>query len=299
MTVNYGAQAATIRYGSMSRLLLRWRGSVYKAVWPIVTMYCVVYGAMALIYWQLPSSVPKYRAAKKLFVQICSYAENVSNFLPLNLVLGFYVNLVVSRWWQQFQNLPTSDSVCMLLGAYVREPIDETRTTPGRPLLFRRTVARYLNLSAMLCFSCISFSMKCRVPDLDVLVTDGFLTKQEMEIYHSLDQGNGYFFIPITWAITLLTRAHHEGMIHHERHMDSLVAEVVAYWNKLYTMFLYDYVNVPLVYNQVSIFTDFFEIISRKGGFNDVNTVLINRPYFLILAEQTKIFQQSEYSIVS
>jgi len=51
-----------------------------------------------------------------LHVTICSTFENVVLFcnkytelIPLTFVLGFYVALVVKRWWEKFQQIPWID----------------------------------------------------------------------------------------------------------------------------------------------------------------------------------------------
>ncbi|KAA3675634.1 bestrophin-3 [Paragonimus westermani] len=256
MTVSYSRSVATVHYASLLRLLLRWRGSVYKAVWPVFLTYTCAYGIIALTYYTLPSDTLERREIKRRFVQVCAYAGHISNAIPLSFILGFFVNIVVGRWWQQFLNLPTPDAICVLMAAYLTEGSSrKTKTVQGqdedRPLLFRRTIARYLNLASALCFYSFSLSMRRRVGSLEDLVFCGLMTKHELELYSGLSQGNCYFFIPLVWAITLLTRAYHEGMIRHERHLDSLVGEVVGYWRQLHAIFLHDYVNIPLVYNQV------------------------------------------------
>ncbi|CAI2739135.1 unnamed protein product [Dicrocoelium dendriticum] len=256
MTVSYSRSVATVHRGSLARLLCRWRGSVYKAVWPIFVLFCLVYGILALTYYFLPSNTPERREVKRRFVQVCAYAGHISGAIPVSLVLGFFVNIVVSRWWQQFLNLPTPDSVCYLVATYLRDPATHgkqlaTRDTEDRPAMFRRAIARYLNLALAICFLNISLSMKREIGSLDQLMELGLMTKEEHRIYVDLSHGESHFFIPLVWVITLMTRAHHEGMVHHERHLDSMVGSVVEYWKQLQSQFLYDYVNIPLVYNQV------------------------------------------------
>ncbi|TGZ62937.1 hypothetical protein CRM22_007187 [Opisthorchis felineus] len=257
MTVSYASSVATVRHGSLVRLLARWHGSVYQAVWPTFLLFCFAYGGIALIYYLLPTDTPERLEMKQQFVQVCAYAARISNAIPVSFVLGFFVNLVVSRWWKQFLSLPTPDSACYLMGTYLRgcehkeDYYMSDQCDSERPLLIRRSVARYLNLASALCFQEISLSMKRQVGTLEDLVDCGLMTKQEETIFLNLSQDNGHFFIPVVWAVTLLSRAHHEGLIKHERHLDAIVAEVVAFWRQLHILFLHDYVNVPLVYNQV------------------------------------------------
>jgi len=53
---------------------------------------------------------------------------------------GFYVSIVVGRWWSQFEMLPFPDRVMMIVGANVHGTDDRGR-------LIRRTLLRYLNLA--------------------------------------------------------------------------------------------------------------------------------------------------------
>jgi len=35
--------------------------------------------------------------------------------IPLTFILGFYVNMIVTRWWQQYILLPWPDSIAIFL----------------------------------------------------------------------------------------------------------------------------------------------------------------------------------------
>ncbi|CAL8085301.1 unnamed protein product [Calicophoron daubneyi] len=254
MTVSYSPTVATVHYGALIRILLRWRGSVYKAVWPVFLAFTCAYGITAITYYNIPSNTVQGLYIKKQFVKVCAYFRHLSNALPVSFVLGFFVNMVVKRWWEQFLNLPTPDYTCLLLSAYLKKPSKlkaERDDGEARALMFKRTIGRYLNLSYVLCFSSIVSSLGRRFNSLDDCVLCGLMTRQEKEIYLRFSQGNNYFVIPLAWAIGLIARAQREGMIDHDVQLNALVGEVVAYWRRLHTLVLYDSVNVPLVYNQV------------------------------------------------
>ena len=51
--------------------------------------------------------------------------------MPLTFLLGFYVSLVVKRWWEQYVKLPWPDEVATFLKA---SPLSqETISTPQQP----------------------------------------------------------------------------------------------------------------------------------------------------------------------
>ncbi|CAH8650516.1 unnamed protein product [Schistosoma haematobium] len=304
MTVSYGSLIATVKYGSFFRLLFRWRGSLYKLVWPGLLVYCFFYAVVAIAYHSIPDE-PEYRYARLLFVQICYIAGRVTNAVPLSFVLAFYVNLVVSRWLQQFLCLPTPDAICVLLSAYLGENPNlndhkKTENSEERALIFRRTISRYVNLASALCFCSISVGMKQRFPTLDSLVICGLMTEQELEIYSNLEESTSNFFVPLVWAISLITKAHEENMIREERHVDALVNQVVEFWEKLYKLCMYDWVNVPLVYNQVVALAVYiyFAVTIFGHQFIDAPSILPHMPTRVNSSNLTSVSNNNDVSSV-
>ena len=37
--------------------------------------------------------------------------------IPVAFVLGFYVSLVIQRWWEQFENIPWPDALSLLISS--------------------------------------------------------------------------------------------------------------------------------------------------------------------------------------
>ncbi len=42
----------------------------------------------------------------RVFEMVSRYCEAYNNLIPIAFVLGFYVSLVLSRWWEQFNLIP-------------------------------------------------------------------------------------------------------------------------------------------------------------------------------------------------
>ncbi|OON23475.1 Bestrophin, partial [Opisthorchis viverrini] len=264
MTVRYASTIATVQNVSMVKLLLRWRGSVYKAVWPMVLIFFIAYGTIALTYYCLPSTTLEQQLVKLDFVKMCIYAGKISNSLPMLFILSMFVSMVMGRWWDQFCNLPTPDRVWTLLNAYLTEPkvsvdvrIECVKREKDRCTLFRRAIVRYLNLAFALLFQNISLSMKRRLGSLDDLVQGGLMTQNEQELFIRLSRNRGLFIIPLVWAALLIAKAHEEGIFLHETYYVSLMNELTNYWRNLQTLSLYDYTNIPLVYNQLIHLNEF------------------------------------------
>lgn len=46
--------------------------------------------------------------------------HDYGNLIPLSFVLGFYMNLVSTRWWNQYSSIPFPDNLCILVSAVIR-----------------------------------------------------------------------------------------------------------------------------------------------------------------------------------
>lgn len=79
---------------------------------------------------------------------------------------GFYVTLVVTRWWNQYESLPWPDRLMSQVSAFV-----EGKDEQGR--LLRRTLIRYVILGQVLILRSISTAVYKRFPSLQHLVQAG------------------------------------------------------------------------------------------------------------------------------
>ena len=79
---------------------------------------------------------------------------------------GFYVTLIVNRWWSQYTSIPLPDRLmCTLSGGL--QGGDE------RGRLLRRTLMRYASLSALLILRSVSTAVFKRFPTMDHVVESG------------------------------------------------------------------------------------------------------------------------------
>ena len=76
---------------------------------------------------------------RRHFEALKAYCAIQMSSIPMTFVLGFYVSLVVKRWWEQYQLLPFPDS----LGLF---SVGLIRGTDERARLVRRTIMRYFLL---------------------------------------------------------------------------------------------------------------------------------------------------------
>ena len=52
----------------------------------------------------------RWKTRRETFEALRLYCSNNLSNIPLTFMLGFYVSLVVDRWWKQYQLLPWPDS---------------------------------------------------------------------------------------------------------------------------------------------------------------------------------------------
>jgi len=115
----------------------RWKGSIYKLVLPELAIYAVLYYAINIFYrlqlrpqkppndtmklqfhalvccpyyMFLPTSLFQLSILKMKIVNWVSwnqvkYCGQASAVIPLQFMLGFYVSMIVTRWWQEYMSV--------------------------------------------------------------------------------------------------------------------------------------------------------------------------------------------------
>ena len=102
----------TKEFSLTGHLFHMWKGSCYKLLWPNVSLWLFLYILLSIIYRFIIFDDPRSR---QLFEIICIYCGRFSNLIPITFLTGFYVNQVVSRWWDQFMSLPWPDQLAIKL----------------------------------------------------------------------------------------------------------------------------------------------------------------------------------------
>ena len=77
------------------------------------------------------------------FEDVAKFCDDSSDRIPFGFILGFYVSLVVGRFWEQLNSLPWPSR----MGVFVSSMIHGT-DEKGR--MIRRTIMRYLTISYIL-----------------------------------------------------------------------------------------------------------------------------------------------------
>jgi bestrophin, other len=54
-----------------------------------------------------------------MFGNVVHYCDTYSELIPLSFVLGFYVSVVMTRWWSQYQTIPWPDPIAVFVSATI------------------------------------------------------------------------------------------------------------------------------------------------------------------------------------
>lgn len=251
MTVAYSSAVATATYSTFLHLLFMWKGSVYRLIWFELLVFMGLYTVISLTYRYLLTGV-----LKTYFELACMYCNKHNDIIPVPFVLGFYVAMVVGRWWEQFLELPWPDQIALYLTAYCHGNRE-------RPTRIRRTIMRYVNLCYCLALRAVSSRARLRFPTEEHLVISGLMTAEELHIYKTTPPLDcDLYFAPLVWALDMITEARREGLIRFDRAVEILTEEVTRFRGKVGNIFAYDWINIPLVYTQTATIVVYSYFIS-------------------------------------
>ncbi|XP_062238838.1 bestrophin-3-like [Platichthys flesus] len=239
MTVTYSNKVASASFFSFHRLLLRWKGSIYKLLYREFTVFVLLYTVLSIVYRFALSE-----DQKRLFEKVSIYCDKYAEQIPVTFVLGFYVTLVVNRWWHQFVNLPWPDRLMFHISSCV-----QGKDEYGR--LLRRTLVRYVNLTSLLIFRSVSTAVCKRFPTMDHVVEAGFMTPEERKVFDDIPSPHLKYWIPVVWFSNLASKARQEGRIQDSIDLQNILNEMNLFRTWCATLFGYDWVGIPLVYTQV------------------------------------------------
>ncbi|XP_072255590.1 bestrophin-2a [Pyxicephalus adspersus] len=239
MTVTYTARVANVRFGGFYKLLLLWRGSIYKLLYKEFLVFLFMYLALSITYRFVLTD-----DQKRSFEKVSLYCNNYANLIPVSFVLGFYVTLVVNRWWNQYTCMPLPDRVMCVINATVHGSDERGR-------MFRRTLMRYCSLAGLLILRSVSTAAFKRFPTIDHVVEAGFMTRYELKKFENLRSSYNKYWVPCVWFCSLAAQARNEGRIREDQAYKMLIEELNAFRGNCGMLFHYDWISVPLVYTQV------------------------------------------------
>ena len=278
----------SMRFQGFFKLMMVWKGSVMKLIWHDLLMFLILYSALSMTYRYI---LLDHEPAAQYFELMCIYSSKFIEMIPITFLTGFYVTQVVARYWDQFMSLPWPDRIAFKLVSYIPGKTKYVRT-------LRRTVMRYVNLSTVLVFRLVAAKVHSRFPDYRSLIQAKILLPHEATRLQAVDARTPHetTYIPILWAMNLITQARKEGKIKVEAPVYSNLISAFDYLETCNRrIFNHGWVNFPLAYTQVatlSVFSYFFaalfgrQYLVPRGEINDLvafpsisGNFTINEPY--------------------
>ncbi|KAM3185947.1 hypothetical protein ACTXT7_005345 [Hymenolepis weldensis] len=212
---------------------------------------------------------------ERYFEHYCLYCASYGRLIPVGLVLGFFVDVVVKRWWGQFQEIPWPDEAAMMLSAYV---LDDSPSTKQK----MKTFMRYINLANIITLRFFCSRIKKRYPFDQILIADGMMTPNELKgLQNSTPKRRATFYAaPLYWAGYLLLDMRASGLIMSDRAVELLYKNIAVIRAKGAKLVVYNMIiNVPLGFTQVATMTIYVYVIASTFSwqFLDVTQRYNNR----------------------
>ncbi|CAG7785234.1 unnamed protein product, partial [Allacma fusca] len=178
MTICYTDKVATCRgIGNFYKMLFRWKGSIYKVLWAECLGFLFCFYLINFFYrFYLINNCDK----KTLFFDLVKYCNKYGQAIPITFVLGFYVSIIVGRWWNQFMWLPWPDTLSLIVSACVDGSDDRGR-------LIRRTIMRYANVCFVQAICFVSMAGSIRFPTTRHMVEAGLLLEHERLVLEEMN----------------------------------------------------------------------------------------------------------------
>uniref|UniRef100_A0A7I4YQI3 Bestrophin homolog n=1 Tax=Haemonchus contortus TaxID=6289 RepID=A0A7I4YQI3_HAECO len=243
MTISYNLDVASVSSFTFLKLLLRWRGSIWKSVKSELLLWVVSYYIVFCIYRYALTTTQQ-----RQFEKIAYYCNTKLDYIPLTFMLAFFVNIIADRWRKIFNNMGWIENLALTLTAVLRS--DEAHEEEAR--LMRRAIIRYMILSQILVYRDISMQVRRRFPELSSIVEEGFMMKHELKEYEDVQIPTiKKYWLPVNWAVTLLARARNKQYIADPPSYSLIMKEVVTFRTHLALLCNYDWVPIPIAYPQV------------------------------------------------
>ncbi|KAI6214421.1 Bestrophin domain containing protein [Aphelenchoides besseyi] len=236
MTVQYTLDVSQTTTRSILKLLFRWRGSVWHAIVPQLLLWLLIYLAISFIYRYL---LTEYH--QDVFASLVRYLDSdLSKYIPLSFLLGFFVSEVVRRWQHIIDGIGWIDTSAVNFANLIRG--NDQNTT-----ILRRTLIRYMVLNQALVLRDVSMQVRRRYPTLETLISSGLITQNELEELYKIQDPYTRYWYPIHWTIALLYEAKESGKIASDHLLEIMIHEIQHFRNGLAKLLKFDWIPLPLI----------------------------------------------------
>ncbi|XP_016055835.1 PREDICTED: LOW QUALITY PROTEIN: bestrophin-1 [Miniopterus natalensis] len=238
MTVTYSSQVANARLGSFSRLLLCWRGSIYKLLYSEFLIFLLSYYTIRFIY---RTALTEERQV--MFEKLALYCDSYIQLIPIPFVLGLYTcNTAPSHLLSPELHIVGTQELFFerkRMAEELRGPYRLSRDlglNPGPPVGPGHLA---------------SHPSTGPPPTAASLYPAGFMTPAKHKHLEKLSLWHTTFWVPWVWFANLSMKAWIGGRIRDPVLLQSLLTEMNALRTQCGQLYAYDWISVPLVYTQV------------------------------------------------
>jgi len=228
------------------------RSSVFYYTWRQAVGFICIYYIIQFIYRY---EIRPYEQVETKFhdmVEIWNSEIKVAS-KDLIFLLGFYVSMIVKRWWDQVYNLPEIDQIAVLMGGLVVTDGKNDEEAHN----FKILVLRYCLLSYCLVMRKISKGMRKEYWSTETLIDKGLITKKEaehMDRDREVEVLSLKWFVPLAWAVDRIKQSKFGSQVLIPVEHKQLFAAVKSFQHQLQRVHCYCEYPIPTVYKQVVIF---------------------------------------------
>ncbi|CAB3402639.1 unnamed protein product [Caenorhabditis bovis] len=258
ISYNYHYDLATSKTSMVLKMLFKWRGSLWEAVYKELIIWIIAYTFVSLIY-----RFALTEDQRDLFERFGEYCDARMGYLPLNFVLGFFCNIIIRRWLKLYTSLGPIDNIALFVSAYVRGK-------DARARMLRRNIIRYCVLSQCLVFRDIHVGVRRRFPTLESVAQAGIMLPHELEKFDSIKSRYSKYWVSFNWALELLNIAKQEKCIDGDNARNAIAQEISKFRLQLTTISMYDWVPIPSMFPQLvnmAVHTYFFICVFTRQFF--------------------------------
>ena len=270
MTYTYIDKLSHVHDGEFIKLVKVYRASVWKICRNEVKIFIILFLILTIIF-----NVFSFFNLTENIRHFSNIFQDYQNTLTpsITFVLGFYVSIVVQRWWEQWQKITYNDRIAHNILTTIKKNDEYSRKV-------RRSLMRYIHLGQILIYRIISSTVADRYPTYDSMIDDGVMTLDEKRILLKIKTVHEKFWLPFAWFSNLSAQAYDMGYVRSAVGFKEMIHEMSDVFTNLEKLVGYDWVNIPLVYTQTVILAVWTYLIFTLFGSRYLDLVGIWRVIF-------------------
>ncbi|KZS08605.1 Uncharacterized protein APZ42_027263 [Daphnia magna] len=202
------------RFGESIRILLRWKGSVYKAIWKDLLVYYALYYLLTILHNFVLGD-----DGKKAFMVLAKYCLRNSNSINLMIMLSFFTSTALQRLFTVQTMIPGTAKVITFYVMSLKPNL------PEGPIIVEQ-FARWTVIAWILTFRVVCKPLRTMFPNMISLQVAGIIREKERLILERVETEHNTTpraLVVIDWMILLLKETSiHNRFTEKSNHLKSL-----------------------------------------------------------------------------